>query len=149
MRIDKFMKVSRLIKRRTVANEVADAGRITVNGKPVKASYAAVSYTHLPREQRVAAEQQTAAQQADGPGAVAGRGDDAEREIRVHADFLSVRIGVVRRGERKKLAAARVLRGQPDLRTRFPLQFLHCAHTVSYTHLRTCPAAVGTHCGKA
>ena len=37
MRIDKFMKVSRLIKRRTVANEVADAGRITVNGKPVKA----------------------------------------------------------------------------------------------------------------
>ena len=40
MRIDKFMKVSRLIKRRTVANEVVDAGRITVNGKPVKASYA-------------------------------------------------------------------------------------------------------------
>ena len=40
VRIDKFMKVSRLIKRRTVANEVADAGRITVNGKPVKASYA-------------------------------------------------------------------------------------------------------------
>ena len=39
MRIDKFMKVSRLIKRRTVANEVADAGRITVNGRPVKASY--------------------------------------------------------------------------------------------------------------
>lgn len=40
MRIDKYLKVSRLIKRRTVANEVADAGRITVNGKPVKASYA-------------------------------------------------------------------------------------------------------------
>ena len=40
MRIDKFMKVSRLIKRRPVANEVADAGRITVNGRPVKASYA-------------------------------------------------------------------------------------------------------------
>lgn len=39
MRIDKFLKVSRLIKRRTVANEVADAGRINVNGKPVKASY--------------------------------------------------------------------------------------------------------------
>lgn len=39
MRIDKFMKVSRLIKRRTVANDVADAGRIVVNGKPVKASY--------------------------------------------------------------------------------------------------------------
>jgi ribosomal 50S subunit-recycling heat shock protein len=40
MRIDKFMKVSRLIKRRTVANEVADAGRIEVNGRAVKASYA-------------------------------------------------------------------------------------------------------------
>ena len=39
MRIDKYMKVSRLIKRRTVANEVADAGRISVNGRPVKASY--------------------------------------------------------------------------------------------------------------
>ena len=38
MRIDKYLKVSRLIKRRTVANEVADAGRITVNGRPVKAS---------------------------------------------------------------------------------------------------------------
>ena len=37
MRIDKFLKVSRLIKRRTVANEVADAGRITVNGRPVTA----------------------------------------------------------------------------------------------------------------
>lgn len=40
MRIDKYLKVSRLIKRRTVANEVADAGRVLVNGKPVKASYA-------------------------------------------------------------------------------------------------------------
>lgn len=39
MRIDKYLKVSRLIKRRTVANEVADAGRIDVNGRPVKASY--------------------------------------------------------------------------------------------------------------
>ena len=39
MRIDKFLKVSRLIKRRTVANEVADAGRISVNGREVKASY--------------------------------------------------------------------------------------------------------------
>ena len=39
MRIDKFLKVSRLVKRRTVANEVADAGRIMVNGRPVKASY--------------------------------------------------------------------------------------------------------------
>ncbi len=39
MRIDKFLKVSRLIKRRTVANEVRDAGRIIVNGREVKASY--------------------------------------------------------------------------------------------------------------
>lgn len=39
MRADKYLKVSRLIKRRTVANEACDAGRISVNGKPVKASY--------------------------------------------------------------------------------------------------------------
>ena len=39
MRIDKFLKVSRLIKRRTVANEACDAGRIRVNDKVVKASY--------------------------------------------------------------------------------------------------------------
>lgn len=39
MRIDKFLKVSRLIKRRTVANEACDAGRILVNDKVVKASY--------------------------------------------------------------------------------------------------------------
>lgn len=39
MRIDKYLKVSRLIKRRTIANEACDAGRITVNDKIVKASY--------------------------------------------------------------------------------------------------------------
>ena len=39
MRIDKFLKVSRVIKRRTVANEAADNGRISVNGKIVKPSY--------------------------------------------------------------------------------------------------------------
>ncbi len=39
MRIDKFLKVSRLVKRRTVANEACDAGRVEVNGRPVKASY--------------------------------------------------------------------------------------------------------------
>ena len=39
MRLDKFLKVSRLIKRRTIANEACDAGRILVNGKVVKASY--------------------------------------------------------------------------------------------------------------
>ena len=39
MRLDKFLKVSRLIKRRTVANEACDNGRISVNGKVVKASY--------------------------------------------------------------------------------------------------------------
>ena len=39
MRMDKYLKVSRVIKRRTLANEVADAGRVLVNGKPAKASY--------------------------------------------------------------------------------------------------------------
>ena len=39
MRLDKFLKVSRVIKRRTVANEAADAGRVKVNGKEVKPSY--------------------------------------------------------------------------------------------------------------
>lgn len=39
MRIDKFLKLSRVIKRRTVANEACDSGRISVNGKIVKASY--------------------------------------------------------------------------------------------------------------
>ncbi len=39
MRIDKFLKVARVIKRRTIANEAADSGRISVNGKIVKASY--------------------------------------------------------------------------------------------------------------
>ena len=39
MRIDKFLKVSRVIKRRTVANEAADSGRISINGKIVKPSY--------------------------------------------------------------------------------------------------------------
>ena len=38
MRLDKYLKVSRLIKRRTVANEACDAGRVLVNGKPSKAS---------------------------------------------------------------------------------------------------------------
>ena len=39
MRLDKYLKVSRLIKRRTVANEACDSGRITVNGKVARASY--------------------------------------------------------------------------------------------------------------
>lgn len=38
MRLDKYLKVSRIIKRRTVANEACDAGRVMVNGKPAKAS---------------------------------------------------------------------------------------------------------------
>ena len=42
MRLDKYLKVSRLIKRRTVANEACDAGRVLINGKAAKAS-AAVS----------------------------------------------------------------------------------------------------------
>ena len=39
MRLDKYLKVSRLIKRRTVANEACDAGRVLVNDKPARASY--------------------------------------------------------------------------------------------------------------
>ena len=39
MRLDKYLKVSRIIKRRTVANEACDAGRVVVNGKPARASY--------------------------------------------------------------------------------------------------------------
>lgn len=39
MRLDKYLKVSRIIKRRTVANEACDAGRVSVNGRQVKASY--------------------------------------------------------------------------------------------------------------
>ena len=39
MRLDKWLKISRLIKRRTIANEACDAGRVTANGKLVKASY--------------------------------------------------------------------------------------------------------------
>ena len=39
MRLDKFLKVARVIKRRTIANEAADSGRVVVNGKIVKPSY--------------------------------------------------------------------------------------------------------------
>ena len=39
MRLDKYLKVSRLVKRRTVANEACDAGKVTVNGKVARASY--------------------------------------------------------------------------------------------------------------
>ena len=40
MRLDKYLKISRIIKRRTIANEACDAGRIMVNGKNARASYA-------------------------------------------------------------------------------------------------------------
>lgn len=39
MRLDKYLKVSRIVKRRTVANDACDAGRVLVNGKPARASY--------------------------------------------------------------------------------------------------------------
>ena len=39
MRLDKYLKISRIIKRRTVANDACDGGRVSVNGKPAKASY--------------------------------------------------------------------------------------------------------------
>ncbi len=38
MRLDKYLKVSRIIKRRTIANEACDAARVTINGRPAKAS---------------------------------------------------------------------------------------------------------------
>ena len=60
MRLDKYLKVSRVIKRRTLANEVADAGRVLVNGKPAKASYTVkigdiieVTFGNLPVKIRV------------------------------------------------------------------------------------------------
>ena len=40
MRLDKYLKISRIIKRRTIANEACDAGRVLVNNKPERASYA-------------------------------------------------------------------------------------------------------------
>ena len=40
MRLDKYLKIARIIKRRTIANEACDAGRIEVNGKAARASYA-------------------------------------------------------------------------------------------------------------
>ena len=45
MRLDKYLKVSRLIKRRTVANEACDAGKITVNDKVARASYDVIEIT--------------------------------------------------------------------------------------------------------
>ena len=39
MRLDKYLKISRIIKRRTVANDACDSARVTVNGRPAKASY--------------------------------------------------------------------------------------------------------------
>lgn len=58
MRLDKYLKVSRLIKRRTIANEACDAGRVTVGGKVARASYEVkvgdvIGLTLGPREVRV------------------------------------------------------------------------------------------------
>ena len=39
MRLDKYLKITRLIKRRTIANEACDADKVSVNGKPARASY--------------------------------------------------------------------------------------------------------------
>ena len=47
MRLDKYLKVSRIIKRRTVANEACDAGRVVVNGKIARASYDVMRYRDL------------------------------------------------------------------------------------------------------
>ena len=45
MRLDKYLKVSRLIKRRTIANEACDAGKVSVNGKEARASYDVIEIT--------------------------------------------------------------------------------------------------------
>ena len=62
MRLDKYLKVSRLIKRRTVANEVADAGRILINGKVAKASQAGdiieVTFGNRPIKVRVLSDEE-------------------------------------------------------------------------------------------
>ena len=62
MRLDKYLKVSRLIKRRTVANEVADAGRILINGKVAKASQAVnagdVTFGNRPIKVRVLSDEE-------------------------------------------------------------------------------------------
>ena len=75
MRLDKYLKVSRVIKRRTLANEVADAGRVLVNGKPAKASYTVkvgdiieVTFGNRPVKIRV-------------PPDVAQKGKDVAREM--------------------------------------------------------------------
>lgn len=47
MRLDKYLKVSRLIKRRTIANEACDAGRVMINDKPAKASATVKKGDHL------------------------------------------------------------------------------------------------------
>ena len=47
MRLDKYLKVSRLIKRRTVANDACDNGLVTVNGKPARASYEVKEGDHI------------------------------------------------------------------------------------------------------
>ncbi len=47
MRLDKYLKVSRLIKRRTVANEACDLGRVTVNGRTARASYDVKTGDHI------------------------------------------------------------------------------------------------------
>ena len=47
MRLDKYLKVTRLIKRRTVANDACDAGRVQINGRPAKASAEVKAGDHL------------------------------------------------------------------------------------------------------
>ena len=53
MRLDKYLKVSRIIKRRTVANDACDAAHVTVNGRPAKASYDILEITFGERTLKV------------------------------------------------------------------------------------------------
>lgn len=73
MRLDKFLKVSRLIKRRTVANEACDSGRVMINDKPAKASSAvkvgdiiAISFGNKEVRVRVLDVQETVRKEAAG-----------------------------------------------------------------------------------
>ena len=80
MRLDKYLKVSRLIKRRTLANDVADAGRVIVNGKPAKASYAVkigdvieITFGNRPVKVRVLSMRSWKAEKNQGGGVLTAR----------------------------------------------------------------------------
>ena len=72
MRLDKYLKVSRLIKRRTVANEACDSGLVEVNGRPVRASYEVKEGDHISLKMgsRAVTVEVTAVQETVRPGEI-------------------------------------------------------------------------------